>query len=434
MTATLPRSATDNRINLLGVAAFFAGIWYCRGQDLRGVDASLICVGAYAALILALEVIFLRTPWRDTVGLDFRKRENVPGRIFTKLIGVYGSFGFVAFLYWLFPEYHGSYYNRYWDALTLLGPYVLILAIPYVIFLDERMKEPRDSYYWYGRLLLGRWKGHAQEGASWRMIVQHLLGWVIKGFFLPLMFIAIIGNINNMLGDDWNRPLEGFMPFYNFSVNILFTLDLLAAVAGYSLSLRLFDTHIRSSEPTLMGWVICIVCYQPFLSIVMTLYLTYTSNSWMNWLRDYPSLQVLWGSLALILLVGYTYASINFGCRFSNITHRGVLTGGMYRLTKHPAYICKNTFWWMLHIPFVPTAGLFEALRFCLLLAGINGVYFWRARTEERHMSHDPAYVQYAMAMNEKSLFAPLARRIPFLAYRPPEGWERQRAPYMGLK
>jgi hypothetical protein len=47
-------------------------------------------------------------------------------------------------------------------------------------------------------------------------------------------------------------------------------------------------------------------------------------------------------------------------------------------------------------MPFVASDGLAAAARRCLLLALLNGVYYLRAKTEERHLSADPIYVDYA--------------------------------------
>ena len=46
-----------------------------------------------------------------------------------------------------------------------------------------------------------------------------------------------------------------------------------------------------------------------------------------------------------------------FGFRFSNLTHRGILTHGPYAWTKHPAYLSKNLFWWFAVLPFLATTG-----------------------------------------------------------------------------
>jgi hypothetical protein len=56
----------------------------------------------------------------------------------------------------------------------------------------------------------------------------------------------------------------------------------------------------------------------------------------------------------LVLLTGiYAWATVAFGFRFSNLTHRGILTHGPYAWTKHPAYVSKNLFWWCAVLPFL---------------------------------------------------------------------------------
>lgn len=434
MTATRPASATNNVINGLGVAAFFAMLYYVRTNGIAPVPGGLLAVGAYAVVVLLLEVLYLNTPTRASTGLDFSRRITNVRRIALKVLGFYGTVGTVALAYWLFPEYHFSlvqpgFYTPVWDAATLIGPYVLALGVPYIVFVDERMREPEDGYYHYGLLLLGQWRR-----VNRAILRQHVLGWVVKGFFLPLMWVSFQGNINHLSRVNIDERLSSFMGFYQLMVDYLFTLDLLAAVAGYALAFRLFDTHFRSAEPTMAGWFVCTLCYPPFLSIYINLYLAYGPNKWDAWLADSPTLQIIWGSAALFLLLCYTLASINFGCRFSNLTHRGVLTKGMYRFTKHPAYVAKNLFWWMTYVPFIPLVSWDESLRFSVLLFGINTVYYLRARTEERHLSRDPAYVEYALYMNEHSMFRGLAKRLPWLKYKAPEGWEKLPRPYMGIK
>lgn len=427
--AVRPPNPGSNWFNFFGAFCAVMSYLYCRDQEIGSAVGALIVVAAYGLPILLLEVVFLRTPWRASVGLDFSRRDTVPHRIAVKLIGLYGSFGFVALLYWLAPEYHGRFYSNFWEALRLIGPAILLLGVPYMVFMDERQRDPYDSYYYFGKCLLLDCKG--VKGA---LIGQHLLGWLVKAFFLPLMFVSFAQNINYLHNADFSEYFTDFKRFFRLSVDIMFTFDLLSAVAGYTLAIRLFDTHIRSSEPTVFGWLICTMCYQPFLSVYMRYYLTYSNNDWQRWLDGSPFWTAVWGSMALFTLLVYTLASLNFGCRFSNLTHRGVLTKGMYRFTKHPAYVGKNLFWWFTYVPFVPMVGWLDSLRYCLLLLGINTVYYLRARTEENHLSRDPAYVQYALYMNEHSLFRRLARCLPFLQYKAPAGWEKLPAPYMGIK
>ena len=96
----------------------------------------------------------------------------------------------------------------------------------------------------------------------------------------------------------------------------------------------------------------------------------------------------------------------------SNLTHRGILTNGPYRWSKHPAYLAKNLSFWMISIPFVIHGSAAESLRQCMLLCGVNLIYYWRAKTEERHLSWDPVYRAYSDWIDQHGLVARLKRAI----------------------
>ena len=51
---------------------------------------------------------------------------------------------------------------------------------------------------------------------------------------------------------------------------------------------------------------------------------------------------IIWGAILVVLTGIYAWATMAFGLRFSNLTHRGILTHGPYAFTKHPAYMSKN--------------------------------------------------------------------------------------------
>src|SRR3546814_1541771 len=68
---------------------------------------------------------------------------------------------------------------------------------------------------------------------------------------------------------------------------------------------------------------------------------------------------------------------------------------GPYALSRHPAYLAKNLFWWCATLPFLTTGSLVDAARNTLILAAVSGVYYWRAKTEEKHLKADPDYVAY---------------------------------------
>jgi protein-S-isoprenylcysteine O-methyltransferase Ste14 len=93
--------------------------------------------------------------------------------------------------------------------------------------------------------------------------------------------------------------------------------------------------------------------------------------------------------LTLVFYGVYVWATMAFGLRFSNLTHRGIVTRGPYAWVRHPAYLSKNLAWWTENLPFF--ASPLEPLS----LLGWNAIYFLRAITEERHLRFDPDYREY---------------------------------------
>jgi protein-S-isoprenylcysteine O-methyltransferase Ste14 len=344
----------------------------------------------------------------------------------TKLLGLAGSIGFIALLYWLFPEYasHG-FYGNYWSALKVVLPLWALLALPYIYWVDRRLSEPHDALWQMGCLVSFKW-----SVVSGRVIGQHLLGWLVKGYYLPLMFTYFCNDLDKLLHYDLTK-LHGFQGFWDWAFFTLYFIDVALVSMTYLMSLKLTDTHIRSTEPTALGWLVALICYEPFWSVIGAQYIAYDSgHDWGAWLADTPWLYALWGSLILLLIVIYVWSTIAFGGRFSNLTHRGIITSGPYRFSKHPAYLAKNLSWWLISMPFMVSLSLAQSLRCCLLLCMLNGIYYLRAKTEERHLSLDPAYRQYALFIEHHGLLRGIDRiallgalsrwRPSFTAYRSP--------------
>jgi Isoprenylcysteine carboxyl methyltransferase (ICMT) family len=356
-------------------------------------------------------------------------------RVLTKLLGLLGSVGFIALLYWLFPEYasHGFYAN-YWAGLRVVLPLWALVSLPYIYWVDRRLREPRDALWQMGRLLTLQW-----DDVSGRVIGQHLLGWLVKGYYLPLMFTYFCDNLDKLLHYDLNQ-LHGFRGVYDWAYFTLYFIDVALVSMTYLMSLKLTDTHIRSTEPSVFGWIAALVCYEPFWSLIGAQYIAYDNGrGWGVWLGGSPGLYALWGSLILLMLVIYVWSTIAFGARFSNLTHRGIITNGPYRYSKHPAYLAKNLSWWLISMPFMLSVSLAQSLRCCLLLCMLNGIYYLRAKTEERHLSLDPVYQQYARWIELRGLLRALDRlpgigalarwRPSFAAYSSPARFTSDTSP-----
>jgi protein-S-isoprenylcysteine O-methyltransferase Ste14 len=325
------------------------------------------------------------------------------GRVATKMLGLMAAWGLMLGAYWLFPEYKGSFYTPYYNALGQFLPFLMVLAIPYIALVDVRQTDPHDGGWMMGALILGRW-----DQVDRQVVLQFLLGWAVKGFFLPIMFVSTADDLRWLAEyhRDWSRVIS--TEIMEDIIRILFLVDVTYAAAGYVLTLRLLDTQIRSAEPTVAGWFVALMCYLPFWNALFgPRYLAYGDDNWHVLLASWPVMHWMWASVIFVLLGIYAWATVSFGIRFSNLTNRGILTHGPYRWTKHPAYLSKNLTWWMMAVPFI--AGSAEdAVRNCLLLAGVNLIYFARAKTEERHLSQDPDYVAYAQWMEQNGIFTRL--------------------------
>lgn len=411
----MPPSETNLAVNFIGLGFSIFSLLLMRAiwptVDIQ--TASLIAMACAALPIVLIEMRKFRVYEKASTGLG-AKRESDPERVAVKLIGLIGTFGYLALLYWALPEYGKPFFDRYWQLLSTSLPLLLIGAIPYFWWLDGKMREPEDGYWHFGLFVLLQW-----GEVDWKRIGPHARDWLVKGFFFPLMFLYTGGNALMIINYDFNN-MNSFQAFFEYANNLLFYADLIFAAVGYVLTFRIFDTHIRSSEPTFRGWVVAVVCYAPFWQgLFYASYFSYDDGLfWTNWLADYEGVKILWGCAILVLVTIYSSATVCLGVRFSNLTYRGLVTNGAYRFTKHPAYVSKNLSWWLISIPFISMEGPADAFKHCLLLAGVNLIYYLRARTEEAHLSNYPEYVQYGMYMNEHSIFAPLAKVMPFLKYK----------------
>jgi hypothetical protein len=403
-----PKSATATLTGLAGLMGCALAIGGTLGSSLSPHLKGLVVLLATAAAMIAVDAGYFKT-WRNlSTGLatDFLRPFSLE-RSAHKLTGFIVTLAMLAAIYWVLPEYRRDFYAPYWAALYFFLPFMLIAAPFYVAYVDRRQVDPEDAYAEIGAFIL---RGTAPQKTE--QLRQHVLGWVVKGFFLPLMFVYLCQTLNSVQATLLRDADFTFMEWHVFATNLLYTVDLLIGAVGYVFTLRILDSHIRSVEPTVLGWLVCVMCYAPINQATSNYLNDNTGATWTTALSAWPALQVLWGSAILLGLVVYVWASVSFGLRFSNLTHRGIITSGPYRWMKHPAYVAKNLTWWLVSVPFLSAAGPGEALRHCLLLLGLNGLYALRAITEERHLARDPVYVAYQAYIAEHGAWTCLKRFI----------------------
>jgi protein-S-isoprenylcysteine O-methyltransferase Ste14 len=236
-------------------------------------------------------------------------------------------------------------------------------------------------------------------------------GLAVKFFFAPVMTVFFFDNfthllnnadylasnaIPNMLAGTYNYGILG-SDLGNIFTNIIFTIDVGLAWCGYVVSSRWVDNNTVSAEPTVLGWLVCLMSYPPF-RIMGGWFLTGPGESLYTQIPN-QTLVAFFGTMMIVTYFLYMLPTIWFGLRFSNLTHRGIIRKGPYAVVRHPAYAAKNLAWWCVGFPTAIYAGYTDGLNQMVIYLGglvfLTSIYYARAITEERHLSFDPDYVEY---------------------------------------
>jgi len=238
------------------------------------------------------------------------------------------------------------------------------------------------------------------------------LGWGVKFFFAPVMTVFFFDNfgtlVNNMdylfggfLGHIRNGTYSEAIfkaDLGNVATSFIFTIDVGLAWVGYILSSRWLDNSTASAEPTLGGWIVCLLSYPPFRIIPGWFFSGPGEKMYMN-LPD-QTLVYVFGVMMTISYFIYMLPTIWFGTRFSNLTNRGIIRKGPFAVVRHPAYASKNFAWWCVGFPIAAYMMMFtdNTLQGFLYIVGLiclTAIYYMRAITEENHLKADPAYREY---------------------------------------
>ena len=413
-----PRSAVSTMTGVVGLAGLLAWAAVARAYGMEGPLAGLAGTLACGVPMVLWSLIVDKVHRNPSTGIDWdsppRPLSESLDISLAKIAGLWGIWAVIGTLYCVARWY---WQGQYLFAMYVLGAAIvplLVLSVPYVIWLDRRLKEPRDGAWHFGQWLVGR--GELSDRAEMHHFFR---AWAVKGFFLAFMISIVPGNWVEAI-----RPASAWIVaspvnLAHWLIAGMFMIDVIFATVGYALTMKPLDAHIRTANPYAAGWTAALICYPPFVLMTNGGPLDHHvgMGDWTAWLYNYPLLSALLGAWLVFLTGVYAWATVAFGFRFSNLTHRGILTHGPYAWTKHPAYLSKNMFWWFAAMPFLATSGSFlDAFRNTVMMAIVSGIYYWRARTEERHLSEDPAYVEYAEWMERNG---PIPRLINWLRQRP---------------
>ena len=435
---------------LIAGGIFFSSYWHT--PDILGERATaaqldmfetiwkarygLLMLFAFIAMFL-LETLCFKTHRRH---FDFSTPRPVDAaawrRIFGRWIVVALGFALAWSLYWLWDHYAGAKFevrkvfregedfNQYANGLFFvfffaLLPIALVCSVPYFWLVERyaRPGGPHDEFLIAGlclkRFAIGFFDPAYRAEGYKALSNEHLhnlgRGLLVKFFFVPIMLQSAF--------DYWGRWEDGwFQYFYEYTrpehatlaslafeartlqhtlMNLLIALDTTLALLGYIVSVRLLDTQITTAEPTFLGWVAALLLYAPFnTNVTNKFFLHGGENDWSKVLENYPLLTISVALLSILLMAIYTWSTVSFGLRFSNLTNRGIICKGPYAVVRHPAYISKNLAWWFEGLPFV-NHDPWMAVMHSVNMFSVNLLYVLRAWTEERHLSREPHYQAY---------------------------------------
>jgi protein-S-isoprenylcysteine O-methyltransferase Ste14 len=440
--AKLPASDVSPWVGLVGLATLLGWIAFARlwpalvtafdlpapAEPLSGPNSALLAMALTGLAMAAWSVLIEKVHRRPSTGINWARPRPLAAVIevsVTKLAGLWATWLIIGAFYAL-----GRWYwdGNYLFAMRVIGAAALplfALSIPYVLWLDRYLVEPRDHAWHFGAMLTGREAWDGQE------VKRHWRAWIIKGFFSAFMISILPGGFAAVVEADLSATAGDPVRFGVLLFELLFVIDVQIGTVGYLLTLRPLDAHIRSGNPFLAGWLAALICYPPFVYAFMgeggVIQYEYQTADWGIWFAGHPLVLWVWASWLALLTAVYAWATVAFGVRFSNLTYRGVLTTGPYRFTRHPAYLSKNLFWWCSAMPFLVTGSPMEAIRNTVFLGLVSGIYYWRARTEELHLlAEDAKYRDYhAWMARHGAITAPLRR---FLVWAKPRKLQVQPA------
>lgn len=393
-----PASAVSHGVGFAGLAGLALWTWFAWNKGMDGPHAGIVAVFACGIPMMLWSILVDKVHRNPSTGINWsgglRTKRDALDISVVKLTGLWATWAAIAIFYGTARWYWEGGYSYAMQLFTWAAIPLVLLSIPYVIWLDRHLIEPRDGAYAFGQWVIGGAAGKPADGE----IANHLRSWGVKAFFLAFMLSITPANFANVIGWRFDDPLAGPVAFANFLIAALFLIDVAFATIGYMLTVKPLDAHIRTANPHMAGWIAALICYPPFVLMGGGGPLDYHSGTaeWSHWFAGSEIMLWIWGAMLVLLTAIYAWATVAFGLRFSNLTHRGIITHGPYRWTRHPAYLSKNLFWWLSVMPFLSMTGSWIDIgRNCALLAITSAVYYWRARTEEQHLAEDAHYRAY---------------------------------------
>ena len=405
----------------ISVAIIIAAYCLLYGTNLSNVQLALVLIFSTTAYLFVSELS--RAPWRSTA----RPKQplvQLLDRTLTKFLGVIGGVVAMLFAYWLFPEYHTVTQVAYLqEAIPLVLALIIPAAFILIAYTEYRLGEKRDGTYQFGLFLRMRFKA-----IEWNTFLDGVLEWLVRLIFLSINFFSALYFLSSLRATGSPALPDTFVEAVIAIDGIIFALILFAILPGYLFASRLIGTAVKKVDRSWFGWAITLSCYAPLNAAVFGSWVNYAAlpqmsdvfrgtPPWEYFTSSTPYALYAVGGMIILTGLFHLWSEALLGIRSANLSSRGVITTGPFRLTKHPVYVSKCIQWAFIYFPFLNAVGVLGNLQSGILFLLVCVLFAARSLAEEKLLAEDPDYVRYALYMDEKGIFAWIGRIIPFMRF-----------------
>ena len=185
-----PPSAVSGGAGAAGLAGLVAWLLVARAGGLDGPYSALVGIAVCALAMVGWSLGVDRVYAHASTGIDWSLRRPLAETwrdSAVTLAGLWATWAGIALIYCAGRFYWTGGFGFAMWCLAHAAPVLVLLSVPYVLWIDRRMVERRDDAWHLGAWLLRR------EGVEARRIHAHLLSWGVKAFFLPFMLGGVPG-------------------------------------------------------------------------------------------------------------------------------------------------------------------------------------------------------------------------------------------------
>jgi protein-S-isoprenylcysteine O-methyltransferase Ste14 len=219
-----------------------------------------------------------------------------------------------------------------------------------------------------------------------------LLSWIIRMHYLPVMVEQVYHGMVQIAGitsaSEYQYGVEGTAAFF---VLVLFCIDSTNASVGYFWESSLTGTRFREADTFPFHWMVTLVCYYPFIRFAGTFFPFPHGVNGSPLISDDPTIRFIWNACTILALGAMVYATTSLGFSYSNLAYKKIQTRGLYGLVRHPATVCKLTFFFFSIFRY-RSSFCFATITLYVIWCGI---YVARTFCEERFLRQFAEYRAY---------------------------------------